>query len=124
MNIMLVLALKVMTFVALDNGRTAPQPLPASPCMAADAYTRFHVASLREIVRSTDPDTVEWRTTIQLPAASDSSVVVVSDSATCARGLAAYNSVISDTTVTSLYLIRVSTVFVASNPKLRAGEFV
>jgi hypothetical protein len=38
--------------------------------------------------------------------------------------LAAYNAAVGDTFVMSLYLIRVGSTYVGSNPKLRVGEFV
>jgi hypothetical protein len=92
--------------------------------MPADAYTSYHIANLREISRSVDSDMVAWRNTVHLPATPDTAIAVVQDSATCSRGLAAYNKAIADTSVSSIYLIRVGRTFVASNPKLRAGEFV
>ena len=97
----------------------------SSVCMPMDGYANYHIANLRSIVTSTKPTAIAWRNNVHLPAVSDTAVAIVADSITCARGLVAYNAAIADTTVTSLYLIRVgSTTFVASNPKLKAGEFV
>ena len=96
----------------------------STACIASDSYTAYQVANLRAIATATNPAAIAWRERVHLPAAPDTAVMVVSDSTTCARGLAAYNKAILDTTVSSLYLIRVGTAYVGSNPKLRVGEFV
>jgi hypothetical protein len=92
--------------------------------MPADTYTSSQIAHLRSVVTSTNSTAIAWRNIVHLPAVADTAVVVVSDSITCASGLAAYNAAIEDTVVTSLYLMRVGSIYVGSNPNLRVGEFV
>lgn len=121
----LLLAASASLMLAVGNSASGrPVQRMTSVCAATDSYATGEVSSFRNIVRSSDPDTVAWRNVVHLPAAADTDVVAVSDSTTCARGLAAYNSALSDTTVSSVYLIRVSTSYVASNPQLRTGEYV
>jgi len=54
----------------------------------------------------------------------DSAIVLVTDSTLCSRAIAVYNAADSTQFASSLYVIRVGSVNVASNPDLPAGEYI
>ena len=83
-------------------------------CFPPDAITNFQVAAVRELVTSTDSASIGAREFAHLRAVPDTAVAAVSDSTTCARALAAFNTVVAGGPYSQIYLVRAGTMYVAS----------
>jgi hypothetical protein len=96
------------------------------PCRAVDVATLDHQHFLRVRAHATTGGHPQWRALVKLPFVGDTTLIVpVTDSATCVRGVRAFNSVVelSDSAVTEIEIIRVDSVYVVSHPLVRSGEF-
>src|SRR4051812_27013768 len=89
-------------------------------CLGPDVYSRNILRSLKELGTSNDPAWVSIRNGSNVPSVADSaSVVAVMDSTKCAMATAAFNTKLDTLPVTDVYLFRVGSVFVVSNPNRR-----
>ena len=121
------------TIGLFDAGHAMPRPrMTVSPCRAADAATASHLHYLRLSASGTSQADVQWRGST-IPLVTDTTLItVVTDSATCARAIASYDTLmqLGDSGVTEIEVLRVSPVFVISHPKIRprpaewVGRFV
>jgi len=100
-------------------------------CRAADTTTSVEITGLKRAMHSTNDVDSNFVNNVHLPYVTDSAIVVVSDSTVCARALSAHNAVagyssaeLADRASSSIYVIRVGTVYVTFNPAFRSGEFV
>ena len=112
----------------VDAAQAMPrQQVFTSPCRAPDAATTSHLHYLRVSASSTSPVNANWRGTA-IPFITDTAglIMVVSDSATCARAIASYDTLmqLGDSGVTEIEVLRADTVFVISHPRIRRGEWV
>jgi hypothetical protein len=112
-------------FAPAATAHVAPTAF-STVCHAPDAYTAFQTDYIKTLVTSVDTLNVQIRNRVHLPAVPDTAVVVESDSSRCAQGLVAYNheANLENGPATTLYLIRVGSTYVASNPSFPAGEYV
>jgi hypothetical protein len=120
-------ALSLLAATAAQPFRSvSPVAGGATACLGPDEQTESEIAYLRRMTGSTNPLDVAWRQRIPLPAALPSEIALVSDSATCARALTAYNTRANEegVSVTGVYVIAVKDMYVVSNPQLKAGEFL
>jgi hypothetical protein len=77
---------------------------------------------------TTDAGNIAWRQSLGLPSIAVAQITLVSDTATCRRGVIAYNSILTADKLsasTAVNLIRYgSTRYVISNPNHVVGEWV
>jgi hypothetical protein len=97
-------------------------------CRTPDVVTIAHLTYLRQSSSSASAQDSAWRVHLNVPRIADTTnrIVVVSDSTLCTRALAAYNvaAALTDSAATEIELLQADTVFVASHPSIRSGEFV
>ena len=96
----------------------------SSGCLGPDNYSATLTNSLKEAATSNAPWAVALRANTHLPQIGDSAVMVVSDSTKCAAATIAYNDEVrsAGATVSDVYLFRVGSAFVASNPSNTNGR--
>jgi hypothetical protein len=101
-------------------------PLSSAPCLGPDSYSDYHIRNLQDIASTTEPYLVEWRERVRLPVVPASEIAFVSDSATCARGVVAYNARanLEGEIATRVYVLRMGDLYVISNPQYKTGEWV
>jgi hypothetical protein len=105
--------------------------VPTSACRAADTTTALEIISLKTELHSTRPTDSAFVSGVHLPYVADSAIVVVADSTLCSTALSAHNaaagysgSELASSDASSLYVLRVGTVYVTFNPAFPTGEFV
>jgi hypothetical protein len=103
-----------------------------SVCRPADAESALVLAWVKGIVTGTDSASLRQRTAMQLPQVSASQVTYVTDATTCSKVLTPYAASIGfkapatgpgEVPSGKLYVVKVGTVYVATDPALRAGDF-
>ena len=126
----LVSALVLAASVALlDNANAMDRPvLIGNPCRTPDTATAKHLHYLRLRASGASPVSVTWRGSSKVPFVTDTTglITVVADSATCARAIASYDTLMlhGDSAVTEIEVIQADTLFVISHPLVRPGEWV
>lgn len=100
--------------------------LSADPaaCRGPDSYSVDAVDDLRNLMHPAVASDTAFRKRAQLPLVPDTAIALITDSATCAQAVAAYRQIDTTAQVSSMYVIRVGPVFVASNPDAKAGEWI
>jgi hypothetical protein len=86
-----------------------------------------HLHYLRVRAHNPASSYANWRTLVNLPFVQDTTLItVVTDSATCALALPAFNTTVelADSAVTEVEVIRVGSVYVVSHPLVRSGEWI
>lgn len=111
----------------VGSGRNAARPVQqSSGCAGPDWYSEYELRYLRPSLATTDTALVAWRLAVGLSSVSDpSSVYVVTDSVTCARGSEAFRQerqILTDS-LPLAYVIRAGDRYVVSHPSHTAGEF-
>jgi hypothetical protein len=94
-------------------------------CRGPDSFSAAQVNHLKSLMRSADNLYVSFRQRVHLPAASGSSVQLVTDSTLCARALGAWNTPDSTNAphLDSLYVIRVGMTYDAISPAGGGSEW-
>lgn len=94
-------------------------------CLGPDSTATRLVARLQFLEHASDSGNRVFRTNTQMEVAPDSAIVLVTDSASCAKAVKAYNTLFSDSVVrtSAVYLIRTGQQYVAMDPTLPAGEW-
>ncbi|MEP6494899.1 MAG: hypothetical protein ABJF01_19590 [bacterium] len=123
---MKILLLGLMIGTGANPGRPTPAPataLGASACLSANSYTAGEIAAIKQFIGATDSLGVDFRASVSIPVVADSSIRVEHDSGKCARALATYNAAmdLGVAPASRIYLIRVGTRYVGSNPAVRTG---
>jgi hypothetical protein len=108
-------------------GRTEATPgraLFSSPCRTPDSLTAKHLHYVRASSVSLHVVDVGWRGDI-IPHVTDTTLItVVTDSATCARALASYDTLADQGgTLGEIEVLRLDTLFVLSHPDVHTGEW-
>lgn len=124
----------IIIAAAIQSTTSPPNPIRRGSrvaCRAADAATAREIRRWQSEMHSTDPDDSLDISHARLRYVPDSAFAVVSDSATCARALAAHNkdagytiAELATADASSVYVIRVGTRYITWNPAFRTGEWV
>jgi hypothetical protein len=100
-------------------------PAAAQSCRTADANSAFMIADLRKLVSSTDPQDAYQRRDLAIPVVDTSTIVLVTQTQTCAKALTAFLTTLPTGYPTPLpsnvYVVKVGSVYVAMHPP-PAGE--
>ena len=101
-----------------------------SACRPADATSTRMVQWLTAVVTGTDSTLVQLRTRMKLPQVAASQITYVTDNRICSKLVAPYNAetVMQDASGSvppsgKLYVVKVGTVYVASDPIKTTGEY-
>jgi hypothetical protein len=103
-----------------------------SSCRPADDESSMVVAWVTAIVTGTDSASVQQRTAMQLPQVTANQISYVTDNRVCSKIVTPYNANVGfqapttgpgETPSGQLHVVKVGTVYVVSDPALRAGDF-
>lgn len=129
MGLILVISLWAGSAISLQfapgSAHLSGRATAGASCRMPDASTTERLHYLR--LASMSPRKVAWRTATKVPLLVDTTALVdvVSDSVLCARALTAYNTIVlPDSAATEIELLRADTVYVATHPTVRSGEFI
>jgi hypothetical protein len=118
---------RLCVFALLVSALTAAQPKPESvslACRPADAFTTNLREFLIQLDTSTDSVDMDQRVGFGLPIVPVSSIEIQTDSLVCEQAATAYYSQLtSPPSGRAVAVIRMGSVYVVGDPRVRAGEF-
>lgn len=122
-----------LVVLALIASLTSLAPLSApraslgrdgASCQTTPILDSLMLVRLRRIVTDTSAAGIQERAKWQLPSASPSEVMMVSDPATCAAAVAAYQrQFTSEVSFSSVRAYKVRTTYVIGPPEANSGEW-
>jgi hypothetical protein len=99
--------------------------LTAQSCRPMDDRGKFMLNALKNLMVTTDGHVAASRDFERIPVVDSASVVLVTDTRICDKALKAYNTGIPKGAQgsTSVYVVKVGTVYVVLDPTRMAGEW-
>ncbi|HEU4564706.1 MAG TPA: hypothetical protein VFS05_08665 [Gemmatimonadaceae bacterium] len=107
----------------LGRDGVTPSPREAPACRQPGEDSEYTLDYLRDLLSTSDPQRTPVRDSISLSVLADTAIVLVTNEATCARAIPAYERALGRTrSGRSVHVYRAGASYVVEDPAERVGE--